>query len=216
MSNFLDMKIKGWENEDAEKGVFIGLANKRWFKDHVGDITTDNAFTASIKRHKEKNTMPKLLLQHKPDQVVGVFLDVWEDADGLWCKGQLCLETVLGRETHALMKQGAYDELSIGYITKKEVYDPKTKSNYLDEVDIKEISIVTWACNSESKITTVKSDEVEVKSETVQEEIVVQETDINISVSNEEQEKADELNELSAKLDAFILSSKINAFLKRV
>ena len=80
-----------------------------------------------------------------------------EDEKGLKLTGKLCLDTQSGRETYALMKMGALDSLSIGYITIKEDFDAKKGVNYLQEIDIKEVSIVTFACNEQSLIQSVKT-----------------------------------------------------------
>ena len=159
MKHNLNFQIKSFNHtEGDEKGTFIGLANKRWFRDHVGDVTTSNAFTATIAKHKTDGTMPKLLLQHEVADVIGVFLDMWEDDAGLWVRGKLCLETVKGAETYALMKMGALIDLSIGYVVKKEQYDAATNTNFLEEIYIREVSIVTFPANSQSNITEVKSE----------------------------------------------------------
>lgn len=154
-SENLEFKIKSFEPNE-EQGVFIGLANKRWVKDRAGDVTTDTTFTDSIDKHKAEGTMPKLLLQHDPEKVLGVILDMWEDSEGLWVKGQLCLDTVLGKETYSLLKMDALCDLSVGYLTKEEKYERTSATNYLTNIHIYEVSIVTFPCNTESNITHVK------------------------------------------------------------
>ena len=67
-----------------------------------------------------------------------------------------------GKETYVLAKQllaaGRPLELSIGYIVNKsseqEIDGQKVK--VLEELDIKEVSVVPWAANSESTVTDVK------------------------------------------------------------
>ncbi|WMB74216.1 phage major capsid protein [Shewanella oncorhynchi] len=167
-SENLEFKIKSFEPND-EQGVFVGLANKRWVKDRVGDVTTDTTFTESIQRHKEAGTMPKLLLQHDHEKVIGVILDMWEDQEGLWVKGKLCLETVLGRETYSLLKMDALCDLSVGYVTIDEKYERTSATNYLTNIHVFEVSIVTFPANTESNITSVKSLSLEEVENTIEE-----------------------------------------------
>ncbi|WP_152559626.1 HK97 family phage prohead protease, partial [Vibrio sp. ER1A] len=155
--------------------------------------------------------MPKMLLQHDYKQVCGIWLDIKEDEKGLRVKGQLALNTAIGRETYELLKMGALDSLSIGYVVNKEKYDAEKRVNYLEEIDIKEISIVTFACNDASFIDSVKGEEI------------VPETDINtpeavieIEESSEEPEQevvsTEEVipTETLLKLEELVLAIKLS------
>lgn len=155
------LKIKSFNETDSEQGLFEAYANVKWHKDKAHDVTIDGAFIKSIEQCKLDGRMPKMLLQHDYKQVIGVWLDMKEDEHGLRVVGKLCLDTQLGRETYELMKMGALDALSIGYIVNKESYDSKTGTNYLEEIDLKEISIVTFPCNTESLVDSVKQEEAE-------------------------------------------------------
>ncbi|HDI3263900.1 TPA: phage major capsid protein [Vibrio cholerae] len=154
------LKIKSFEAVEEEQGIFEAYANVKYHKDKANDVTVDGAFSASIAECKASGRMPKMLLQHDYKQVVGKWLEMDEDPKGLKVKGKLCLDTTAGRDTYALLKMGALDALSIGYVTKKETYDPQTNTNFLAELDIKEISIVTFPCNDESLIESVKHDPI--------------------------------------------------------
>ena len=70
-------------------------------------ITT--SFTQQYKRKV------KLLSQHKTDEPIGIFTEVFEDSKGLFVRGKLALGTQKGRETYELMKLGAIDGMSIGF-----------------------------------------------------------------------------------------------------
>jgi len=69
----------------------------------------------------------------------------------------LILATVKGREVYELLKAGALDGLSIGYRTKKESFDRKNNVRMLDEVELHEISIVTFGMLPSATISRVKS-----------------------------------------------------------
>jgi HK97 family phage prohead protease len=70
--------------------------------------------------------------------------------------GRLILETVKGRETYALLKAGALDGLSIGYRTKKETFDRTKNVRLLHELELHEISIVTFPMLPSATISRVK------------------------------------------------------------
>lgn len=210
-------QIKSFNEVEGEQGVFEAYANVKWVKDKASDVTIDGAFTKSINKAKASGRMPKMLLQHDFKQVVGVWLEMEEDAKGLRVKGQLALNTQLGRETYELLKMGALDSLSIGYLTIKESYDHATGTNYLEEIDVREISIVTFPCNEDSLVDEVKSEEVEIEqSEATQPE------EINTVVEQEQAEVIEEVQqeqkeviapETLQKLDHLIMSFKLDSFL---
>ncbi|MGF1787101.1 HK97 family phage prohead protease [Photobacterium swingsii] len=233
MSKQLDILIKSFEVEEGEQGVFTAYANVKWFKDKAGDVSVDGAFIKSIEAAKAKGRLPKMLLQHDYKQVCGVWLEMEEDEKGLRVKGQLALNTSIGRETYELMKMGALDSLSIGYIVKKERYDPHTKTNYLEELDIREVSIVTFECNEESLIDSVKEDELQLQYKNLQEQPIEPETnDLNTVTEQEESAEIEVLNtvteqeetneevqpepinaELMAKLDELVISIKLSSLI---
>nr|WP_075519061.1 HK97 family phage prohead protease [Moritella viscosa]SHO17767.1 Sb5 [Moritella viscosa] len=147
-------KVKSF---DPETGCFEGYANTFDFKDHAWDITQKGAFITSLEEHKQAGTMPKMFWHHKRDEPIGVWTEMYEDEHGLYAKGRLVLEVTKAKEAHALMKAGALGGLSIGYRVVREMWNNETDANELHEVKLDEVSVVTMACNEESKITAVKS-----------------------------------------------------------
>ncbi|EJG0782041.1 HK97 family phage prohead protease [Vibrio parahaemolyticus] len=225
------LQIKSFNDVDEAQGVFEAYANVKWLKDHARDVTVDGAFIKSINERKSKGRLPKMLLQHDYREVVGVWLEMEEDEKGLRVKGQLCMDIQKGRDTYHLMKCGALDALSIGYVVKRERYDESTNTNYLEEVDVREVSIVTFPCNEESLIDSVKSDqtevietnsEISVDEETKQEvEETHSETDLNNVIESEENEAQEVITEqeneneeipveVMEKLDHLILAIKLS------
>src|SRR6266508_2047366 len=118
-----------------------------------------NAFTKSLQRRPAGKV--KMLRQHDPEEPIGIWLNLAEDKKGLRAKGKLILDTVKGRETHALMRAGALDRLSIGFRTIKDRFDRAKGIRYLEEVDVPEISIVTFPLNPRATVATVKSHDTE-------------------------------------------------------
>ncbi len=139
-------------------GTFGGYCNVFGIKDSYGDVVTKGAFTHSIKNWQAKNKFPPILWQHDQSQVIGVWTQLAEDERGLYGKGKLLIDDVAkAREAHALLKHGAIDGLSIGYMIKDSEFDNKNETLYLKELDLKEISVVTFPANDESRIDAVKS-----------------------------------------------------------
>jgi len=99
-----------------------------------------------------------LLYQHRSDEPIGVFDEILEDSRGLKVKGRLAMGTQRGREVYELMKMGALDGLSIGYRVdaKGMDYDEKGKRRLLKEVDLLEISAVTFPMNPRARVSAVK------------------------------------------------------------
>ena len=92
---------------------------------------------------------------------VGVWQDLSEDGAGLRVTGQLA-DTPRGNEIDTLMRmtpRPAIDGLSIGYIPKK--YEPRSKPEdprrRITQIDLIEISPVTFPANRNARISSIKS-----------------------------------------------------------
>ena len=74
-------------------------------------------------------------------------------------KGELILEVQQAREALALMKGGALDALSIGFRVPKggAVIDQRTGVRRLKQIDLLEISLVTFPANPKARVTGVKA-----------------------------------------------------------
>ena len=141
----------------GDDGVIEGYGSVFDVRDSYSDIVVKGAFAASIKSHRENKSMPAMLWQHDTSTILGVWTDMAEDAKGLRLKGKLAMDTVKGKEAHALLKMGALNGLSIGFMTKQAQYDEKTEIRTLTEVEIWETSIVTFPANTSARVTHVKS-----------------------------------------------------------
>ena len=139
----------------AEGGSFTGYGSVFGVKDLGGDSVQHGAFTKSLKSKPASKV--KMLRGHDTSEPIGVWTSIVEDAHGLKATGQLILETVKGRETYALLKAGALDGLSIGYRTKKETLDRKANTRLLNELELHEISVVTFPMNATATISRVKT-----------------------------------------------------------
>ncbi|AWM37033.1 Caudovirus prohead protease [Gemmata obscuriglobus] len=121
--------------------------------DSYSDIVMPGAFTKSIAKRK-----PVMLWQHNSDQPIGVWDVMEEQKKGLYVKGRI-LDTALGGDAYKLVKAGAISGLSIGYSAKKWETDSEKGIRKLTEVELYEISMVTFPANEKAQITRVKSDD---------------------------------------------------------
>lgn len=137
-------------------GFFCGYASVFLILDHHQEVIAPRAFKASLQRWTSKGKLPKMLWQHDAKKPVGIWHEIYEDEHGLFVKGQLLLDLEAGREAYALLKAGVIDSLSIGFRPVKAKRDGKSQGRLLEEVDLMEISLVTFGANPEAKITAVK------------------------------------------------------------
>lgn len=141
----------------GDDGTVEGYGSVFGVKDTYDDIIAAGAFGISLQAHKEAGTMPAMLWQHNADQPIGIWTSMSEDANGLLVKGQLALDTRQGKEAHALLKLKAINGLSIGFMSKRGSYDDETDIRTLTEIDLWEVSLVTFPANGKSRVTNVKA-----------------------------------------------------------
>ncbi|MCX5497655.1 HK97 family phage prohead protease [Kaistia dalseonensis] len=137
------------------EGVFSGYASLFGSADLSGDIVMPGAFARSI-RARGVNGI-RMLYQHDPAAPIGVWLALVEDRRGLFVRGCIMADVARGREALALMRAGALDGLSIGFKTVKARADRKAGTRQLSEIDLWEVSVVTFPMQPEARIAAVKS-----------------------------------------------------------
>lgn len=118
--------------------------------DSVGDIIVKGAFAGSILKRK-----PKFMYQHSTDELIGVVNEAYEDEQGLFIQASFA-KTQAAQDARELVKMGAIGEMSIGYSTKQADYR-SDGVRLLKEIDLYEVSLVTFPANEMAKITKVKS-----------------------------------------------------------
>ena len=145
------------EIKSDAQGVFTGYGSIFGNEDQGNDIMKKGAFTKSLTKRPASKV--KMLYQHKTDEPIGIFTDMYEDNKGLYVKGQLAMGTQKGREAYELLKMGALDGMSIGFKAdpdKQGYNENKRGVRTLKEVDLMEISLVTFPMNESALIETVK------------------------------------------------------------
>ena len=141
----------------GDDGTVEGYGSVFGVRDNYDDVIAKGSFVQSLKDHKAAGTMPAMLWQHDADKPIGVWTEMVEDEKGLRIKGQLAMETVKGKEAHALLKMGALNGLSIGFMSKEWAYDRDTEVRTLTAIDLWEVSLVTFPANEKARVTNVKS-----------------------------------------------------------
>lgn len=139
-----------------EAGTVEGYGSVFGNVDSYGDVVAKGAFDRTLREAKEAGRMPAMLWQHNPDEPIGVWTEMAEDDRGLLVRGRLA-DTQRGREAQTLIKMGALTGLSIGYVTKSSRVDKTNGATVLTDVDLWEVSPVTFPANGEARITDAKS-----------------------------------------------------------
>jgi uncharacterized protein len=132
--------------------------------DSYGDAIQRGAFRRSLDAHRKAGTMPAMLSQHGSPfgsggdlMPIGTWLSLEEDDYGLAVEGRLS-DTPRGNEAYQLLKDGALTGLSIGFVTRAATPgtgagEPKRT---LTEIDLWEVSLVTFPANGLARVDGVK------------------------------------------------------------
>ena len=149
-----NLEIKTVQEDGFFSGYGAVFGNLDWYN----DIILPGAFKNTLAKWAGKGKFPPVLWNHSTNEPIGVYTKLVEDEKGLYVEGKLLVDDVpKAKSTHALLKAGAIDGLSIGYRTVKSSYNENTDIRELIELELGEISIVTTPANEQSLITSVKS-----------------------------------------------------------
>ena len=135
-------------------GTIEGYASLFGAVDQARDMVMPGAFTQTLKTRGLRKI--PMLFQHDPAEPVGIWLELTEDFRGLRARGKLIPDIRRARELLALLRSGAIDGLSIGYRTQRGVIEPRSRIRHLYQVDLFEISIVTFPLLDGARIDAVK------------------------------------------------------------
>ena len=141
------------------EGTISGYASTFGSIDHHKEVIEKNAFKRTLQEWQSKDKLPKMLWQHNVVEPIGVWESIEEDSVGLKVSGRLLLDVQKGKEAHALLKSGAVDGLSIGFRVAQSHVDKKRNVRVITDLDLYEISLVTYAANPEAQVNCVKSRE---------------------------------------------------------
>lgn len=156
--NGLDTKDFSFELKALkDDGSFSGYASVFGVMDDGQDFVSKGAFLQTLSDLGAKGRKVPMLWAHRTDKPIGVYTDIREDEKGLWCEGKFTPGVALAEETRALMKDGAVSGLSIGFRTKVAEYNTDTGVRNIKQVDLYEISVVTFPMLDVARVVDVKS-----------------------------------------------------------
>lgn len=137
-------------------GVIEGYASLFGVADNGGDVVMPGAFARSLARRGASGV--KMLWQHNAAEPIGVWTSIVEDRKGLRVSGRLDLSVARAREALSLLGSGAVDGLSIGFRAKRATADKSTGLRRLHEIDLWEISVVTFPMLDQARVGALKQD----------------------------------------------------------
>lgn len=183
---------------EVKEGVISGYASLFGVVDQGGDKVMNGAYTKSLERSVSEKRSIKMLWQHDPAQPIGVWDEVKEDGKGLRVKGRILSDVMRGREAIALIEAGAMDGLSIGYRTQKATKGTDG-SRELRQLDLWEVSLVTFPMQVEASISDIKAEENPSKQKRILEDAL---RDVGFSVKEAKHGAALLVSEVLGERDA--------------
>lgn len=157
------------EDMDAKTGEFSGYGAVFGNVDSYGDVIVPGAFKVNLKEWAKAKKLPPMLVQHGGWMMgdmdalpIGIWTEMEEDDTGLKVKGRIInLDTERGKTIYGAMKEGALDGMSIGYRAKKFTLGtkPEEPRRKLEQIELFEVSVVTFPANGKARVAAVKSAE---------------------------------------------------------
>lgn len=149
----LPFQIKSVKDDGTFEGYGAAFGNVDLGRDRIHK----GAFENTLKLVKDGKRKIKMLWQHDRRNPIGVYKHLEEDNNGLYVVGKFVKGVQQADEAHLLMKDDALDGLSIGFNTTRYDIDNDEKVRNLYELDLHEISPVTFPMNTAATVTAVKS-----------------------------------------------------------
>ena len=141
------------ERHDPASLRFAGYASIFHEADSGRDVVMPGAFDRML---REGGGLP-LLWQHEAREPIGRIEQMREDARGLQVFGLIALGTRRGRDAAALLRSRALTGLSIGYRVRRFEMDRKRRLRRLLEVELVEISLVTFPMQPRARVLGVET-----------------------------------------------------------
>ncbi|HKC98924.1 MAG TPA: HK97 family phage prohead protease [Methylomirabilota bacterium] len=145
-------KIDDVKQSDSGGWEVAGYASTYGNLDAGGDVVMRGAFDSSI----EAEHKVRFLYAHRTDQVLGLPKSLKSDDRGLFGVFKIS-KTALGEDVHTLLKDGALDSFSIGYVPTDVEFDD-SGARLLKGVDLLEVSVVALPMNGKATVTRVKAE----------------------------------------------------------
>lgn len=161
MSNikYLTLPMHMTKAELSEEGGIQGYASLFDIEDTGSDIVMPGAFTKTLREGSPWGAV-KMLYQHDRREPIGLWPDLKEDNLGLNATGQIDTELFQGQQSYIRVKNKLIDGLSIGYRVIRDEWDRVLEVRKLIEIQLLEISLVTFAMLPTARIDAVKSGKI--------------------------------------------------------
>jgi HK97 family phage prohead protease len=150
---------------DTTKGIVQGYFSAFGNTDSHGDVMLPGAFAKSIAENGPNGTdrIAHLYL-HDSERPIGKLLRLEEDATGLLFESKMS-KTQLGQDVLTMYEEGIIKEHSVGFFSVRDKYtelrdeEDKISGYEFQEVKLLEGSSVVWGANSQTPVTSIKSDD---------------------------------------------------------
>lgn len=151
---FTVVKAEETDAEGKKTGRISGYGSIFNNVDSYGDIVAKGAFIKTL----NDNPKIKMLWQHDASMPIGNWNNLKEDNIGLAGDAVLPLDIISVNEKYQMAKAGLVDGLSIGYMIRKNGYEMQDNgTTLLKDLDLREISLVTFPANPLALISNVKN-----------------------------------------------------------
>ena len=127
-----------------------GYASLFWRRDLNDDVVAKGAFKKSLAKSGANRV--RMLHQHDSGGLIGAWDTVSEDDQGLFVAGRVFDFTPQGKLVQSLIRAGVLDGLSIGFRTNKARRDQSGRLRVLTEVELWEVSLVTFPMLSGARL----------------------------------------------------------------
>ena len=138
---------------------FEGYASLFNTIDGAGDSVAPGAFASSLRKRGAGGI--RMLYQHFAHAPIGVWDEIREDARGLYVRGTLVGDVPQARDVAALLRAGALNGLSIGFRTVRAKRGAGAVKRSLLDLELWEISVVTFPLLAGSQVTAIGGNENE-------------------------------------------------------
>jgi uncharacterized protein len=142
----------------GDSGTFEGLASVYNVVDTYGDIVVPGAFTRTM---QEKGGEVVILNQHDTREPIGLG-KLTDSTEGLKINGQLNLDVRAAQEAYSNLKKRILKGLSIGYTIRLDEYDRQADRRKLLDIELMEVSLVTFQACPGALVTAVKADTIRI------------------------------------------------------
>lgn len=142
----------------GKTGIFEGYASVFNVLDSDGDVMLPGCFEGALKQRRPGRDVSMFFNHSTYDIPIGKWLEVREDAHGLYAVGELTPGNTKASEVKAAMEHGTISSMSVGFSINGESYDKiPTGRAFKNLTALREISICTMPANEDAQIMAMKS-----------------------------------------------------------